>query len=244
MLKGLRIGDGLTRHPFDLEFGVRTSGLVAGRDLKTGAANDRHITAYYAVAPSVERDLLARWRRTRPAAPLDATTFVDLGAGMGRALLVAAQFRFRAVEGVEIHPTLAQIARRNLSLWRSAGRALAPMKMHCRDVVDFKIPDGPCVLFLFNPFGAPVFKRLLARWAKAFVGREGQIDLLYVNHEQALSIRCQSGWTRLWTGPVRRSRADAVADLKILNAQPDGDYAATAWEDCSIFRWTGLAKRP
>ncbi len=233
--------DGYTRHPFDIEFGVRTSGLVAGRDLKCGQPNDRHATAYYAVAPSVERELIARWRRTKPIANMDAYSFIDLGAGMGRAMLVASEYRFRAVIGVELHPTLARIARRNLALWRAAERAKAPTRMHCADALDFKLPAGPCVMFLFNPFEAPVLKKLLKAWSTSLQGRENQVDLLYVNHEHGLLISSQPGWTRLWHGQVRRWRVDAVADRTILNAQPDGEYAALNWEECSVYRWTGTA---
>jgi len=38
---------------------------------------------------------------------------------------------------------------------------------------------------------------------------------------------------------VRRSRADAIADHKIMANQPDGEYASANYEDCSIWRWTG-----
>jgi len=40
---------------------------------------------------------------------------------------------------------------------------------------------------------------------------------------------------------VRRSMTDAIADHKILANQPDGEYAACNYEDCSIWRWTGKA---
>jgi hypothetical protein len=94
LLPGLAKKDGLIHHPFDLQFGVRTSGLVAGRHLNAGHRHDRHVTAYYAIAPSVFQGILVRWRQCRPIAspipPIDAYTFVDLGAGMGRALLLAA----------------------------------------------------------------------------------------------------------------------------------------------------------
>ena len=43
---------------------------------------------------------------------------IDIGAGMGRAVLLAAEMPFRLVVGVELNPTLAQIARRNLAIWR------------------------------------------------------------------------------------------------------------------------------
>ena len=238
-LKGLRVRDGLVRHPFDLEFGVRTSGLVAGRHLITGHRNDRHATAYYAVAPSVFRGMIVRWRRCRPLAPLDEYTFIDLGAGMGRALLLAAELPFRAVLGVELNPTLARIGTRNLALWRAAGRARAPMRMLCRDAAEFELPPGPSVVFLFNPFGGAVLRRILRNWESGLAGRSGNLDILYVNNEQEPILRRQPCLTRLFHGEVRRSNADTVAECKILNSQPDAEYAATAWENCSIYRWSG-----
>jgi SAM-dependent methyltransferase len=233
------VRDGYIRHPFDLEFGVRTSGLIAGRHLVCGRPNDRHATAYYGIAPSVFRSMLVRWRRCRPVAPIDEFTFIDLGAGMGRAVLLAAEYPFRAVIGIELHPTLARIARRNMAVWREAGRARARMRLVCGDAVAFDPPAGPCVAFLFNPFGGPVLRRLLARWSRAFAGRKGQLDLLYVNDEQKHIIRQQRGFTRLFQGQVRRSHADRIADRHILTSQPEGEYAATPWEDCSIYRWIG-----
>jgi len=233
------VGEGFTRHPFDLKFGVRTSGLVAGRHLKSGHRHDRHNTAYYAIAPSVFAALMKRWRKSRPAAPLEDFIFIDIGAGMGRAVLMAAEMPFRAVVGVELHPTLAGIARRNLTLWRAAGRARAPMKIVCKDAVEFELPQGPCLALLFNPFGAPVLRRLLAAWRTAFAGRAGQLDLLYVNNELEGVLEEARGFTRLFLGQVRRSRADAIADHKILANQPDGEYASANYEDCSIWRWVG-----
>jgi hypothetical protein len=42
----------VAQHPFDLEYGVDTSGLIGGGDLGTGHAHDVYITAYAAVPPS------------------------------------------------------------------------------------------------------------------------------------------------------------------------------------------------
>ena len=239
LLPGLAVKDGLIRHPFDLEFGVRTSGLIAGRHLNAGHRHDRYVTAYYAIAPSVFKGILVRWRQCKPIAPIDAYTFIDLGAGMGRALLLAAAHPFRAVVGVELHPTLARIARRNLALWRTAGRARVPMHMHCCDAADFPLPPGPCLVFLFNPFEAPVLRRLLRRWKQMLAERAGPVDILYVNDEQKNVLACEPGFERLFCGQIRRSHADAVTDRTILTQQPGGEYAAPGWEDCSIFRWKG-----
>lgn len=237
MLQGLAVKDGLVRHPFDLEFDVRTSGLVAGRHLDLGRRSDRHATAYYAIAPSVFQSMIARWRRCSPLRPLDQFTFIDIGAGMGRAMLLAAQHPFSSVVGVELHPTLARIARRNLAIWRARGRALTRMRMYCRDAARFKLPPGPCAAFLFNPFDGPVMRVVLRAWSSQLEKSPRPFELLYVNNEQEDVIERQPGFQRLFRGQVRRSHADAVADRKILTSQPDGEYAAMDWEDCSIYRW-------
>jgi SAM-dependent methyltransferase len=185
--------------------------------------------------------MIVRWRRLRPLAPIDEYTFVDLGAGMGRAVLLAARYPFRAAIGIELHPTLARIARKNLAHWRAAQQPLAPMKIHCADALSFRIPPGPCVVFLFNPFAAPVLRRLAASWSRAFAARPAELDILYVNHEQAAVLDRQPGFARLYRGQVPRSRADAIADHRILANQPEGEYASANFEDCSIYRWTGTS---
>jgi predicted RNA methylase len=241
LLPGLKVAEGFTRHPFDEEFGVRTSGLVAGRHLKSGHPHDRHATAYYGVAPSVFHALLRRWQRSRPAAPIEQFTFIDLGSGMGRAVLLASQMPFRQVVGVELNPTLVRIARKNASAWRSAGRVLTPTRMICGDAVEFRLPAGPCIAFLFNPFGAPVLRRLLQAWRKS--AAEQPLDIIYVNNEQEhvleSELRRRAGAARLFLGQIRRSRADAIADHRILANQPEGEYASANFEDCSIWRLVG-----
>lgn len=231
--------EGFTVHPFDLANGVQTSGLIPGRFLKTGHSHDRHSTAYFGVAPSVFHTLLKRWQRTKPVARIKDFTFLDLGAGMGRALLLASEYPFRRVIGVELNPTLASMARRNLATWRAAGRVCSRTQVIRGDAVSARIPRGPCLVFLFNPFGESVMRRLVKRLAAAFTNRPGQLDLLYVNNEQDRAIGLQSGFTRLFSGQVRRSTADAIADHRIMANQPDGEYAASNYEDCSIWRWIG-----
>jgi predicted RNA methylase len=251
-LPGLTKRDGFLPHPWDEANGVRTGGLIAGRHLRTGHVHDRHVTAYYGVAPSVFHALIARWRKMRHSAPLAQTTFVDVGAGMGRAVLLAAELPFRRVIGVELHPALIRIARQNLATWRGAGRALCPARIFMQDAVHFTFPPGHCVAFLFNPFGAVVMRRWLRALTASFAHRAGQFDILYVNNEQEGVFEeqrnilarnrnrrpdHQPNLIRLFQGPIKRSRSDRLADDRILGNQPDGEYASSPHEDCSIWRW-------
>jgi hypothetical protein len=156
-------------HPFDQLHNVDTSGLVPAKHLITGHANDEHVTAYYGVAPSILRTLIARWRETIPPHPISSYTFIDIGAGKGRGLLVASEFHFRRVVGIELNPDLATIARHNVTHWIEAhaedftAPQLTPIEVLEQDALDYEFPSTPTLLFLFHPFEAPVLKKLLRR---------------------------------------------------------------------------------
>jgi hypothetical protein len=158
---------------------------------------------------------------------------------MGRAIMLAAEMPFREAVGAELNPTLVRIARKNLAVWRVAGRTRTETHVRCCDATEFNLPGGPCLIFLFNPFGAPVMRRLLNRIAATCSGRPQKLDLIYVNNEQEAELERHPGFRRLFLGQIRRSRADAIADHAILANQPDGEYASANHEDCSIWRWVG-----
>ena len=104
-------------HPFDRLHGTSTGSLIPGNQLATGHPNDRHITAYHGVAPSLFRKLMERWLSLTQH-PIEKTAFLDIGAGKGRAMLLAAEYPFRRVIGVELHPALAAATRENVELWQ------------------------------------------------------------------------------------------------------------------------------
>lgn len=243
LLPGLTVKDGFMRHPFDAENHVQTSGLVHGRHLVTGHPHDKHSTAYYGIAPSVLLELISWWRATNPVAPPEDYTFIDLGAGMGRGMLLAARMPFREVIGVELHPELAAIAQKNIDIWQLSGRARCPMRIVCADVTQFRFPANPCVAYLFNPFREPVLKALLKHAETEFASRPGQLDLIYANDEFSAMLTTRPGWRQLWTGMVPLSAEDEAADRAILNHQPDGEYAWSTEEPSSIYRFAGERRR-
>jgi hypothetical protein len=93
-------------HPFDRFYGTDTSGYV-GMDQLPDGTSSVHAMSYAGSQPSTVRAAL------RQLPSVEDYTFVDLGCGKGRALLVASEFPFNAIIGVELNPALATIAERN-----------------------------------------------------------------------------------------------------------------------------------
>jgi SAM-dependent methyltransferase len=239
-------------HPFDQMHGVDTSGLVPASKLVTGHANDEHVTAYYGVAPSILRALIAHWRESVPPYPISSYTFLDIGAGKGRGLLVASEFRFRKVVGIELNPALAAVARQNVAQWKAAHAAdptaepIAPIEVLEQDALEFELPDAPTLLFLFHPFEAPVLRKLLrqietqlGRRAAANRNQVPALDLIYVNAECANVLDRHPAFTQLFLDNVPMSSEDHAADLEAIARQKE--YGSTGDEECAIYRYTGRA---
>lgn len=230
-------------HPFDTIHGVETSGLIPAGELVTGHSSDQHVTAYYGVAPSILRRLVELWLESKPAHPIERYSFVDIGAGKGRAMLVASELPFRQVIGIELNPAMADIAQRNVDHWIAShaddptSPAHAPVRLLEQDALEFDFPRTPCLAFLFHPFEAPLMKKLLRRMESQFAKRPAELDVLYVNAECAAVFEANPAFEKLWFGTVPMSPEDHAADIAAIAQQRE--YGSTGDEECAIYRYVG-----
>jgi hypothetical protein len=130
-------------HAFDRRLGVGTRGYS---DLR------------YELTPAdVFHEMIAKI----PFDPRDFV-FVDFGSGEGKVLMLAAQYPFRRVVGVELWEDLHRIALENLKSFRERADCVAEVSSLRMDAADFPFPDAPLVLYFFNPFPELVLTRVLS----------------------------------------------------------------------------------
>lgn len=105
--------------------------------------------------------------------------FIDLGAGKGEALLLAAGYGFKRVIGVEYSESLAAAASANL---RNA-RELTANNVECifGDATEFILPVNAAVIYLYNPFQARVMDRVLENIGKSLRAAPRDLWIVYVN---------------------------------------------------------------
>jgi SAM-dependent methyltransferase len=211
-------------HPFDLKYGVQTSGLLDGTDLLSGHAHDAYNTAYWGVSPSRAQEVLRRWETSLVGRKVEAYTFLDIGCGKGRMMLIASQLPFRETIGVELNPDLASAAAKNAAHWVASGLAQSPIRTLHQDATEIALPDGPCVVFLYNPFGAPVLTKLLAHLERHFVGRPGELDILYLAPECDHVFAERGGYDLLWKADIPQSDPDEPEDIVAPGPQPCSAY--------------------
>ena len=197
------------------------------------------LTAYYGVAPSILHGVIDLWlRECRPAQPIERTVFLDIGAGKGRALMLASQHPFLRVEGVELNPQLAAIAAGNLTIWErdAEAGALAPIALHNGDATNHPLPPEPTLAYLFHPFEAKPLRRFLRHIHASVQAHPRPFDLVYVNAEHDSLLDRQKGLRRLWMGRVPMSPEDHIADLEAIAQQKE--YGSTGDELCAFYRAT------
>src|SRR5271166_5299034 len=195
-------------HPFDRKFGTDTGGYLPPEELVTGQAHDALNYGYSAIAPSVFREACRRWTETLPAVSgkVEAYSFVDVGAGKGRAILLAAQQPFRKVIGVELNPDLASIARRNVGL--SFERCKARIRVVQEDAANFHWPKGPLLVYLYNPFDCSLIQQIAENLAATAKPGRGPVDILYVNPTCAHVLTAKGFFRHLWSSKIQMDAAD------------------------------------
>ncbi|HVG26518.1 MAG TPA: class I SAM-dependent methyltransferase [Acidobacteriaceae bacterium] len=233
-------------HPFDLLHGTDTSGLISGQLIAHGTdTSPDDLTAYYGIAPSILRGLLDLWLQTlHPRAPLERTVFLDVGAGKGRAMLVASEYPFLRVEGVELNPVLASTAAANISLLERepASDVLAPLRLHQGDATRHPLPPEPLLAHLFHPFEARLLRRFLRHLERSLSAHPRPCDLMYVNAEHDSLLDRHPAFERIWMGRVPMSTEDHLADLAAIAEQQE--YGSTGDELCAVYRFIGRGTNP
>jgi SAM-dependent methyltransferase len=87
-------------------------------------------------------------------------TFIDFGCGKGRVILLASDFPYRKIVGLEFAPQLAETAEHNIRKYRHRSQKCTSIEVLCTDVVDYKLPLEPEVLYFYNPFKVEVMQRV------------------------------------------------------------------------------------
>lgn len=110
----------------------------------------------------------------------EQTSFVDMGSGKGRCLLVAAEYPFARVIGVEFAKELHETACRNIRKFRGKRRCRDVTSCHA-DARDFPFPPGSLLLHFSNPFGDQVMESVLGNITR----HDGPVTLAFVSGRYA-----------------------------------------------------------
>jgi len=87
--------------------------------------------------------------------------FVDFGCGKGKVLIIASEFGFKEVRGIDFSSELCKIAVNNCLKYKERVQNTIEYSVFESDVVDYQVRDDENVFYLFNPFDARILENVL-----------------------------------------------------------------------------------
>jgi hypothetical protein len=162
---------------YDWDYRVNTtSGAVGWRDRLIGMFH----SAYQPTEPGAFHEMLQALQQ-QARAHFEDLTFIDFGSGKGRTLLMASDYPFRKIVGVELLPSLHAIAQENILQYKSDSQKCFAIEAVCGDATEFVFPDEPLLLYLFNPLPESGMRRVLGNLRRTLAERPRPVFLVYHN---------------------------------------------------------------
>jgi SAM-dependent methyltransferase len=161
---------------FDAAHGTHTGGIQELFGFKIVGENAGHGLSHIASGSNEFSKMMAE---------LDieykAFTFIDLGSGKGRALMLAAAFPFRRIVGVEFAAELHEVANANIAALAVRQPAMPQVELICGDAAAYEFPNEPLIIYLFNPFGSAVIRSVAERAINSWRNANRPVHILYMN---------------------------------------------------------------
>jgi len=162
---------------YDWEHRVNTTSAAVGW-------RDRLLGVFHSPYQPTESDLFHEMLdalRSQIHSDFRDFVFIDLGSGKGRTLLMASDYPFRRIVGVELLSALHQTAQENLSKYRGELQQCFALESVCADATEFSFPAEPMILYLFNPFPEAGLRRMIANLEQDLVAHPRAVYVLYHN---------------------------------------------------------------
>lgn len=199
---------------FDEKYGTDTSGVreIGSLDVVNAPAA-RYAVRYDPSSPDLVRAQLAKL-------PIDYRhyIFIDFGSGKGRVLLVAAEFAFKEVIGIEFSRELHNVAVRNIGCFPARERQAGKICSIHRDVGSYELPRSDLVCYFYNPFGPPVIQEVAARLAALHALHGYQVIVIYVDPRHLDAFEKTGAFVVI----------DSASDALILTTDPGAANSSTS----------------
>jgi len=161
---------------FDRAYGIDTVDVIKVHHLDVPSNKLAHSGDYVPSSMNIFSEIFSRLTLS-----FKEYVFVDFGSGKGLILLLASNFPFKKIIGVEFSPRMNEIARRNISIYKSESQKCFDLELICADAVEYPIPQENAILYFYNPFDDQVMSQVLKNVEVSISRSPRQIYIVYLN---------------------------------------------------------------
>lgn len=136
---------------------------------------------YQPTEPTLFKEMITSLETNFPEIDFQNFTFIDVGSGKGRVLLMASDYPFRRILGVELFPDLHRVAVENIRVYKSDLQRCFAIEALQGDARRFAFPPEPLVLYLFNPLPETGLAGLIGNLERSLGENPRIVYVLYHN---------------------------------------------------------------
>ena len=176
---------------FDRKYGIDTRGIVRLRSLDINI-NQKKTAYWYEPTPIPALKFMFKMLEIDHSKYI----FIDFGSGKGRVLMLASEYPYKKIIGVEVSQSLTSIAKNNFRKWNNRKQKCFNIELICMDARDFKLPNDPLVLFFFTPFQTPIITQVVNNIQESLRDNPRPIQALYYGtNREFIDILCKLNLT-------------------------------------------------
>lgn len=159
---------------FDRKYGTDTSGVIPLKHLTIKSQNIEQGIWYEPMSVKVFRQLMGHLTIN-----FSEFEFIDFGSGKGRVLLLASEYGFQKVVGIEFAEELHRKSNENVAIYELYTQKSSNIETFCMDAVEFPIPKVPLVIFFYSPFGGRVMHQVLNNITTSLTSNPRKIIMVF-----------------------------------------------------------------
>lgn len=160
---------------FDKKYGTDTSRFMPTNESGVSKSEMDNAALYWPVNSSN----FSRMLKKLPTRDINGKEFVDLGCGKGRAILLATDFPFGLITGVEFSTELCALAKNNISLFRKKNLTTIPINIIHQNATAYFFDKNSCAIFMFDPFGPEVVASVIENLKRSLQENPRPLYVLY-----------------------------------------------------------------
>jgi hypothetical protein len=142
-------------------------------------------------------------------------SFVDYGAGKGRVMLLASQYPFTQVGGIEFAEELHDNATMNIAQFPRSRMKCRNVECVLDDVVNIRPLDDAAVHYFFNPFGPEIFTEVLRGIVASYHARPRRLYVILIDMDAAELMHKTGVFQEVKLPPAERMQAQALSPYTI-----------------------------
>lgn len=140
-------------------------------------------------------------------------TFVDLGCGKGRALVIAARHGYPSVVGVEFVGDFCETARENLAAFQRRTGNQSKVEVLHQDAATYRPGPDTTTFFFYNPFPAEVLAAAAQNIHDSWRTHPREVRVIYARAEHAEVFEDSPLWRR--DGECTKTQDPTVAYVPV-----------------------------